>query len=597
MIIHDLYVPKYIRNGIKRNDRGGRMDVIVHGADSETYYGRPMTLQFFSDDMEYETCLYVGPDNATDGFLEWADGLPKKCKHIVYVHILQFDLPEFLWSVKGQLISPSGDFDINIGDWHIHGVYARPTFCHMTNRKTKTHILIVDSFLWFQGTLAKAAELYCPHLPKLKHPTDLGTRKFSMNDDKFYAYAMRDAEVAYHIGKSVQELVCEFDIMQPVSLADMSAKIFRHHYLRHTIPQPTDNVILAALNSYHGGKNNVVKGMAPGWHMNVTSMDISSAYPYAMSQLPSMSYKKLYKRYKKVNRQPREVPPLGVYCVSGEAYECNWPVLFHHAFEPIQGKFERVWIQGMELNEALRSGEVKIKSLSGHYYDAEKDNRPSPFKAYCDDFYERKETEKHPTKKYGYKLILNSVYGKFIQTRKNARIIYTDIDSGETVEAETVQAGGMFHPFIASAITAHTRAYIHRIEHEYSAIHTATDGIFSRYKRTRQIASYPKKGLGAVTIEARGDLVLLRNKCYILYHPDGKTKSQYFKGKSIIKFAKHGFQGTVYDLEKCIAQNCRKYVSSRPNRLRESLKRGLNVNEFIEREYMLKVGPIPVIRA
>jgi hypothetical protein len=254
-------------------------------------------------------------------------------------------------------------------------------------------------------------------------------------------------------------------------------------------------------------------------------------------------------------------------------------------------------VQGAEINEALRDKEIRITSIRGYYYDAEKDNKPSPFKAYCDDFFERKETEKHPTRKYGYKLILNSVYGKFIQTRKNSRIIYTNIDSGETVETNDVIAGGMYHPFIATAITAHTRAYIHRCEHEYKAIHTATDGFYTYRKRVKTIGHYPSRGLGSLNIEAQGDLCLLRNKCYILYSRTGETKSQYFKGKRIEKFAKHGFQGTVYDLEKLVATNRRKYKSSRPNRLRESLKRGLNVNEFVERDYRLKVGPIPVIKA
>ena len=417
-----------------------------------------------------------------------------------------------------------------------------------------------------------------------------------MRDAGFHAYAMRDVEVAYHIGKSVQELIREFDIRQPVSLADMSAKIFRHAYLQHTIPQPDKSVILAALKSYHGGKNNVVKGAAPGWHMDMTSMDISSAYPYAMSLLPSMSYKKLYKRYKKINRHVREVPPLGVYQVSGHADTCDWPVIFHHGFDSIQGKFTNVWIQGVELNEALRSGEVHIRSIRGHYYEAEKDNRLSPFKGFCGDFYERKETEKNAVRKYAFKITLNSVYGKFIQTRKNSRIIYTNIDTGETEETHALIAGGMFHPFIATAITAHTRAYIHQLEHAHQAIHTATDGIYTKYKRIKRVPLAPKSGLGSMEIEHRGDLVLLRNKCYILYHKSGKTKSQYFKGKRIVKFAKHGFQGTVYDLEKCVAHGTRRYKHSRPNRLRESIKRGLAVNDFVERDYVLKVGPIPVIR-
>ncbi len=574
------------------------MDIIVYGADSETYHGRPMTLQFFSEDTDSEECLWVDEHTATQGFFEWCESLPRHCLNVVYCHNLDFDLPEFLWSVKEQLVTTGGEFRIECGGWLIRGVYGRPTFCRMTHRKSSRSILIVDSFLWFQGTLKKAADLFCPHLPKLKRPANLGTKKFSMSDQEFYAYAMRDAEVAYHIGKSVQLLIKEFDIMQPVSLADMAAKIFRHHYLRRTIPQPTNAVISGAILSYHGGKNNVVPDAAPGWHMGVTAMDISSAYPYAMSLLPSMSLKNGYKRFMRTvytaKNRPHEVEPLGIYQVTGSVADCDWPVIFQHAFQPIRGDFKEVWIQGIELNEALRSGEIKIDKMRGHYYDSDRDSVPSPFAGYCADFYHRKQTEKNPVLRYMYKLILNSVYGKFIQTHKQNRIIVTDCDSMETTESHSSIAGGMFHPFIASAITAHTRAYIHQLEHEHKAIHTATDGIYTKYKRIRRVPMAPKDGLGSLEIEGQGDLVLLRNKCYILYSPDGKLPSQYFKGKRIHKFAKHGFQGSVYDLEKCVAHNVRKYTVTRPNRLKESIKRGLNVNEFIEHERVLRVGPIAV---
>jgi hypothetical protein len=553
-----------------------------------------MTLQFFSDDTDEETCIWVDEHTGTQAFFDWCETVPRHCLNVVYCHNLDFDLPEFLWSLKEQLITLGGDFTIETGGWLIRGVYGRPTFCRMKHRKSSRMILIVDSFLWFQGTLAKAAELFCPDLPKLKRPAKLGSKKFPMSDDTFYAYAMRDAEVAYHIGKSVQQLIREFDIMQPVSLADMSAKIFRHHFLKRTIPQPSRVVIEGALKSYHGGKNNVVPGAAPGWHMDVSAFDISSAYPYAMSQLPSMSLKRGYKRYARTLKNPRSVPPLGVYQCSGTATDCDWPVIFQHGFQPIRGKFRNVWIQGIELNEALASGEVKLTCIRGHYYDSDRDSFPSPFKAYCDDFYERKQAEKNPVRRYMFKTILNSVYGKFIQTHKQSRIIYTDCDSGETKETHDLIAGGMFHPFIASAITAHTRAYIHQLEHRHKAIHTATDGIYTKYKRIQHVPMAPKTGLGKMEIEGRGDLVLLRNKCYILYSPNGKIKSQVFKGKRIHKFAKHGFQGTVIDLEDMVAHGHRRYIVNRPNRLKESLKRGLAVNEFVKRSHILKVGRITV---
>src|SRR5690606_31759333 len=120
---------------------------------------------------------------------------------------------------------------------------------------------------------------------------------------------------------------------------------------------------------------------------------------------------------------------------------------------------------------------------------------------------------------------------------------FTDADSGETMSASELTAGGMFHPFIASAITAHTRARIHRLEHRYKALHTATDGILTRDKK----AKAEGKGLGALTLEAKDATALIvRNKLYVLYtnKPTPKTTpSAVFKGNHILNHALHGFQG------------------------------------------------------
>jgi len=56
----------------------------------------------------------------------------------------------------------------------------------------------------------------------------------------------------------------------------------------------------------------------------------------------------------------------------------------------------------------------------------------------------------------------------------------------------------------------------------------------------------------------------------------------------------HGFQGSVTELEKMVSSGRRKYTVTRPNKLKESLKRGLTPNDFIPREYVLKVGRLAV---
>jgi hypothetical protein len=577
------------------------MDKCIYGADSETLHGKPMTLQFYSEDAPCDQIYFVSERTAANTFIEWCARRKRKMQHVIYVHNLAFDLIEFLWGLHPKLASGAGDFEFKVGKARVSGVYGSPTFCRVQFAHGVS-ILLVDSFSYYRGSLAKGAELFCPELPKLRRPGGLGEKKFTRRDTHFCEYAMRDAVVTYHMGCAIEKLHREYDLMQCVSVADMAARIFRHRFLTYTIPQPERDVIEHALMSYHGGKNNTTA--EAGWYENVAALDISSAYPHAMHEFPAFSNEALYRSFR-MKRGTRQigVPPHGVYCVSGGLADCKWPVIFSHSFKPLHGKIDRVWVQGHELNEALRSGELKPSRIVGHFYDAERDNQAPALRGFVDDFYAKKECEKDAVLRYMQKLILNSISGKFIQTRKRGSCAYTDIDSNTTTTAADLVAGGMFHPFIASDITAHTRARIHRLEHRYKALHTATDGIFTRepvVSKTgaRNFDLCPgSKGLGALTIEAtKATLLLLRNKTYVLYGARTKksTPSRVFKGKHILKNALHGFQGKVWDLERLAASGRRTYTVTRANRLKESLKRGLVPNDFVKRQFTLKIGALTV---
>lgn len=574
------------------------IDTHIWGWDTETNQGPPISLQFYTEDLGTKSDLFmVNEDTVLPKFIKYLDKLPSKTTHAMFAHNLKFDLPSVLWPLHKQLIRRNG-FDFTVGQWHFSGVHGSPSFARLYNPSRKTTVYLLDSLLWFQTTLAKAAELVCPNLPKLKEPKGLGTRTFRSTDRTFAAYAMRDAEVSYHLGKVIQGFHREFDISQSLTLAHMASKIFRKHFLRRTLEQPSERILIGAQQSYHGGKNNVLPGHFPMWHQDVASLDISSAYPYAMSQLPSFSNEKLYvkTRIKAADKRTYNngVPKFGVYLISGKTDDCQWPSLFDRKFKPIRGRFSDVWVNGFDLNAALKAGEVRLTQIEGYIYDHRRDRFESPFANFVNDFYQRKETATDPVNRYMYKTILNSLYGKFIQTTEK---------EDETTGERFYEAGGMYHPFIASAITAHTRHYIHDIEHTFSAIHTATDGIFAPNSRNlpKVLRDYNKandhaEGLGSLKFETTGDLLLLRNKLYILYSDDGKLQSKYFARKSIAKYALHGFQSNVYELEKLVASNRRRYENTRPNQLRESLKsKGVKVpNNFETRSMVLKVGPITV---
>jgi hypothetical protein len=573
------------------------MRKMIYGGDTETMRGRPISFQFYGENRS-DMIFISDADKATSILLKWCKSLPSRAQHVVYVHNLEFDMVSFFWDHRDELVAQrSGEFDFTIDGWRIHGAYGAPTFCYLSDSGENKSVILVDSFSYYRASLAKAADVFCPGLPKLKAPDGLGEKLFKRNDEQFIDYAMRDSVIAYHIGVALEKLHDEFSIGQTVSVADMAARIFRHKFMTKPIPQVSRTDVEVSMSAYHGGKN--LLSAEPGWYEQVTAIDISSAYPHAMHGFPSFYHEKLYRPFRRSGSgMIKTVPDLGVYTVDGRVIGCRWPSLFTHDFKPLLGgKVEGLCVAGYELNEAIRSGEFKPSKVSGTFYDAEKDHDVPPLKAFVEDFYERKSTATDKPMRAMYKFILNSISGKFIQTRKNNRSSVITVDDDNTSmlkvadEADLI-AGGMFQPFIAALITAHTRARIHQVEHEYKTIHTATDGVYTQYPvDVRKFG----KGLGSLGVEGKGDLLLLRNKTYVLYgdkpnDPDKPVKSFAFKDKFIQKFALHGFAGTVYDLERMVATNTRTYLSKRVNRLRASVKSGATPNLFVEKAYTLKVG-------
>lgn len=549
--------------------------------DSETLQGPPITLQFFSDQLKrFAGCVFIGKRAATSVFLGQLSKLPPG-RYRMYGHNLEFDMLSILWNVRTHLLG--GDINLTIGGWTIKGRYSKPIFAVFSDGDRIVEL--VDSFLWFQTSLEKAAVIVCPHLPKLVRPAGLGEKMFKASDTGFVEYAMRDAVVAYHLGVAIEKFHDELNINSTISLASMAEACFRVNYMRSDIYQPPDfDWLTMSAASYHGGMNRVRPGAAPGWHTNVTALDLSSAYPDALDDFPDFSDVSCYKAFKG-SASTKRVPDWGIYCVSGTASACDWPALFNHDFKPISGAFRNQCVTGYELNVALASREVRLTSIKGFYYDSEVDY--SPFSAYVQYFYKMKATATDPVMRYMYKIMLNALTGKFIQTSPS----YTVAD-GQLVKVN--RAGGLYQPFIASLTTGHTRSKMHPLEHRYKALHTATDGIFAPGHH----AGAKEKTLGAVVAEGHGDLALFRSKLYILYADvgnDDSYPSTVFDGRHILKCARHGFQGTVANLEQMLISKLRHYKVNKPLKLKTATRKGDAPNKFVLQSRRLRnVGDLKV---
>jgi hypothetical protein len=560
-------------------------DYGVIGFDSETLQGPPITFQFYSEEhREINGCVFIKKNSAVQTFLKQLGKL-KPGRYRMYGHNLEFDMLSALWEKRAKI--RDGEINLSIGSWSITGRYSKPVFAIFDDGHR--YIELVDSFLWFMTSLDKASALVCPHLPKLTRPAGLGITNYQSSDKAFVAYAMRDAEVAYFLGRAIEGFHEELDIPPQISLASMAAAVFRLHYMRKDIYQPPlYQWMVGAAAAYHGGVNRVKSGAAPAWHINVSALDFSSAYPKRMAEFPAFSDAAGYRSFKKTKKMPKEFPELGTYCISGSASDCHWPALFDHNFKPLKGKFEDNWVTGVELNSALQFDEVKLSAVAGYYYESKRDTGYSPFNAYVYEFYARKsDSALDKVTQYMYKILLNALTGKFIQTSPD----YTLAD-GKLVAMR--RAGGLYHPFIAGQITGDTRVMIHGAEHEYDAIHTATDGIFI----PGHVDPGNKKTLGALVCEGHGDLALFRNKLYIFYTDEEEDgfPSQAFADKYIQKCARHGFQGTVGDLEGMAVSSNRTYRTNKPIKLKTALDRGDVPNKFvIESRQLRNVDNLKVI--
>ncbi len=560
-----------------------RTSAIVIGFDSETLQGPPITFQFFSKHAPRITgCVFIGKRRKIDVFLQQLNKL-KPGSYRMYGHNLEFDMLSALWEARAKI--RDGSINLHIGNWKITGRYSKPVFAVFDDGKR--YIELVDSMLWFQTSLERAAQIVCPHLPKLVRPKGLGTTLYTPKDEKFVAYAMRDAEVACYLGEAIEKFHDELEIPAQISLASMAAATFRLRYMRDDMFQPPNyEWMVGAAASYHGGVNRVRPDAAPAWHMPVTSSDMSSAYPTAMNEFPSFNDADGYHAFRPRGRV-NKVPEMGIYRVSGTTPQCDWPALFDHDFEPIIGGFKDQWVTGYELNQAIQSDEVSISSIKGFFYESV--SAYSPFHEFVQFFYRMKNEAKDPVMRYMYKIMLNALTGKFIQTSPD----YTLVD-GKLCKIK--RAGGLYHPFIASLITGHTRSHMHVAEHKYQAIHTATDGIFA----PGRCKAATEKTLGAFVVEGFGDLALFRNKLYILY-TDTESKdtypSQIFEGRHILKCARHGFQGRVVDLEQMLISEGRTYKRNAPIKLKTALKDGEAPNKFVVTERRLRGidGPFKVV--
>ncbi len=569
--------------------------------DTETVDGEPYTLQIA--DADGVELVYVSRETILPAFL---DAL--RCRggssgpNLAWAHHLEFDFGVIFVEEPGIWRARKGHIETTLADGtrvelaynHLHS-----PFHHLI--VGSQHWLLLDTMSFIRLSLDAACRRLRLPVQKLPRPGYLGTRAPTRAEQPdFEAYAKNDAAATYALAEYLVARHRELGVGPTVSIAQFAAAVFRSRFLKQDLGRPLQTqvrtlspavvahrrkmlrpamrvtvgsgipfcetkpgstaLLEASCLAFHGGKNGFY--VRPGVYEDIAEVDIVSAYPHAMTALPPLTRG----RWKRT----REYVPdaAAIYKVRGAIKgRCPYGVFMDVGGTGFfrEGYFD-TWVTGWEL--AAAQDEVVLHAVDDGYVWYPAPDATNPLADDVEFFFQKKrETPKTDPKYEMYKLLLNSLYGKFIQ-------LSDDIDTGLGTPLRV--AGGLFNPFWAGQITGHCRARLHELEHRHQALHSSTDSILTR---AREIPT--GSALGSLEVKAEGRLVILRKRLYFIVDERGEVP----------KKALHGFMGrTANALLDLILRGGGLYSATRMVRPREALRCKQKPFRMAQREYQLAIS-------
>jgi hypothetical protein len=530
--------PTHFRISPLKANRGKR-DTYVIGFDSEAEHGKPFLFQFAHPNGTVD--LITVPDKKWGGLYAFFDYLDRFCatsaikntEYIVFGFNLGYEWTQLFRDLSFDTRN-ADEFEITLTLPSTSTIIIRAT----NNRrywltaefgKTKRRVKLIDAYAFVTSSLDVAGQMLGLGR-KLKKPKIFS--RSSLTDPQFIKYAKQDAVLTQRLGEYIIGLHKQFNITTSISAPHYACKVFRKAFLKTEIPLPEIELEQLGLWAYHGGKNGFYLDK-PAIIQNVWYIDIRSAYPEAMAQLPNIE-KATWRKCSNYIANTHSI-----WTIKAVNNNCKYHSLQQHNGRWIteHGIIETT-TTGYEIDAAIASGDITLIEATGYILDG-----PSggPFVEYVEHFYNMKRFANSPGEKTLAKLALNSLYGKLFQKIPMGNVGIINVLTGEAITTDPMEqfdwrAGGLYHPPLAALVTGFVRAKIHRLEHKYNSIATSTDGIFAYTKPDENEIG---ERLGQLDAQV-GKLKILRERDYY-FKPADNNKP---------KYAFHGFRGTKAQFQR-----------------------------------------------
>jgi hypothetical protein len=378
----------------------------------------------------------------------------------------------------------------------------------------KKEIKLLDSYRLLPLSLSKLTKKF---LGEEQAKIDLcGAMPWDLTAHQLSEYLRRDCESLWLAIAKFWELIDkEFSPLRASTLSALSLKIFRRHYQKQNYMAANGKLYEYELSSYFGG---VCHLESPPGTYNVRIFDINSMYPNAMAchRYP-LSY---------VGRWTRKYYGAeGLYFV--QYSHRGFPFVFDVGERKLSREGNAI-VDNATFEYLREIGHVRL--IKGYEY-ARTDYL---FREFVTDNYKRRQ-ESDPVLAYVFKILLNSLYGKFGQKRERRTISTKHPGSGCRYKTYPVRVSfdgipryrEVFDsnrrvivphsmPAIASLVTLHSRRHLHQLAAAFPTIYSDTDSIHIDADRATHFPD-TSNSLGGLKEEYVGRVTYRAKKIYQLH--------------------------------------------------------------------------------
>jgi hypothetical protein len=341
----------------------------------------------------------------------------------------------------------------------------------------------LDSMNYSKMSVFKLGEMFS--LPKLNKPKCF--TRFPRNKrerEELQAYNIRDSEITLKFASWIQENVNRYNISLRPTIASCALSIWRRNFQDMITHHPSHRIMKQMRRGYYGGRVECFKrGLIKG---KFNYYDVNSIYPYVMrGWFPKPD--KLYIRH---GNNHENLSRMGVSLAKVEIPHTEYYPLLPYR-DPVSKKtiYPTGRIKGVYSHaELIRAKELKYKvQLIKSWIYPEKCR---PFKGYVDHFYGMR--KKHPESTLFWKLLLNSLYGKFAMKYDDS-IEYRPMRELRHLPDSFIMERGGFAllnkkrdpaPYIVPIwsiyTTAYARIYLHKLISKHKAIYCDTDSLITK---------------------------------------------------------------------------------------------------------------------